>query len=309
MTLQQLEYIVAVEKYRHFAKAAESCHVTQSTLSMMIQKLEQELEINIFDRKTQPIEPTPIGVTLLAQAKVILYNAKQFKELALSEKEQESGKVTFGIIPTVAPYVLPKLFNILQERNPNINLHVKEITTSEIINQLEKAEIDMALLATPLNNPNLLEIPIYYERFFAYVSPTEPLYNIINEYEMRHLPTDHLWILKEGHCLRNQVMRLCESESGFSTTYEAGSIDTLVKIVDTNGGYTIIPELHLDFLSEKQKANVRPIVNPEPNREISLVVRNDYVKEKLLNVIARNISDTIPGNMLDERLKKFSIKL
>lgn len=309
MTLQQLEYIVAVEKYRHFAKAAESCHVTQSTLSMMIQKLEQELEINIFDRKTQPIEPTPIGVTLLAQAKVILYNAKQFKELALNEKEQESGKVTFGIIPTVAPYILPKLFNILQERNPNINLHVKEITTTEIINQLEKAEIDMALLATPLNNPNLLEIPIYYERFFAYVSPTEPLYNIINEYEMRHLPTDHLWILKEGHCLRNQVMRLCESESGFSTTYEAGSIDTLVKIVDTNGGYTIIPELHLDFLSEKQKANVRPIVNPEPNREISLVVRNDYVKEKLLNVIARNISDTIPGNMLDERLKKFSIKL
>ena len=309
MTLQQLEYIVAVEKYRHFAKAAESCHVTQSTLSMMIQKLEQELEINIFDRKTQPVEPTPIGVTLLAQAKVILYNAKQFKELALSEKEQESGKVTFGIIPTVAPYILPKLFNILQERNPNINLHVKEITTSEIINQLEKAEIDMALLATPLNNPNLLEIPIYYERFFAYVSPTEPLYNIINEYEMRHLPTDHLWILKEGHCLRNQVMRLCESESGFSTTYEAGSIDTLVKIVDTNGGYTIIPELHLDFLSEKQKANVRPIVNPEPNREISLVVRNDYVKEKLLNVIAKNISDTIPENMLDERLKKFSIKL
>lgn len=309
MTLQQLEYIVAVEKYRHFAKAAESCHVTQSTLSMMIQKLEQELEINIFDRKTQPVEPTPIGVTLLAQAKVILYNAKQFKELALNEKEQESGKVTFGIIPTVAPYILPKLFNILQERNPNINLHVKEITTSEIINQLEKAEIDMALLATPLNNPNLLEIPIYYERFFAYVSPTEPLYNIINEYEMRHLPTDHLWILKEGHCLRNQVMRLCESESGFSTTYEAGSIDTLVKIVDTNGGYTIIPELHLDFLSEKQKANVRPIVNPEPNREISLVVRNDYVKEKLLNVIAKNISDTIPENMLDERLKKFSIKL
>lgn len=309
MTLQQLEYIVAVEKYRHFAKAAESCHVTQSTLSMMIQKLEQELEINIFDRKTQPVEPTPIGVILLAQAKVILYNAKQFKELALNEKEQESGKVTFGIIPTVAPYILPKLFNILQERNPNINLHVKEITTSEIINQLEKAEIDMALLATPLNNPNLLEIPIYYERFFAYVSPTEPLYNIINEYEMRHLPTDHLWILKEGHCLRNQVMRLCESESGFSTTYEAGSIDTLVKIVDTNGGYTIIPELHLDFLSEKQKANVRPIVNPEPNREISLVVRNDYVKEKLLNVIAKNISDTIPENMLDERLKKFSIKL
>ena len=132
---------------------------------------------------------------------------------------------------------------------------------------------------------------------------------MIKEYEMNHIPTEHLWVLKEGHCLRNQVMRLCESNSGFSTTYEAGSIDTLIKIVDTNGGYTIIPELHIDLLTEQQKANVRPIVNPEPNREISLVVRNDYVKERLLNVIAKNISDTIPANMLDERLKKFSIKL
>ena len=308
MTLQQLEYIVALDNHRHFVKAAESCHVTQSTLSMMIQKLEQELEINIFDRKMQPIAPTEIGRSLIDQAKVILYNAKQFKELALSEKQQESGKVTLGIIPTVAPYILPKLFNILQERNPNIQLHVKEITTAEIIKQLDKAEIDMALLATPLDNPNILEIPVYYERFFAYISPTEDLYQM-KELEMNHIPMDHLWVLKEGHCLRNQVIRLCEFDSGFSSIYEAGSIDTLIKIVDTNGGYTIIPELHIDLLSEQQKANVRPIVNPEPNREISLVVRNDYVKERLLNVIAKNISDVIPENMLNERLKKFSIKL
>ena len=308
MTLQQLEYIVALDNHRHFVKAAESCHVTQSTLSMMIQKLEQELEINIFDRKMQPIAPTEIGRSLIDQAKVILYNAKQFKELALSEKQQESGKVTLGIIPTVAPYILPKLFNILQERNPNIQLHVKEITTAEIIKQLDKAEIDMALLATPLDNPNILEIPVYYERFFGYISPTEDLYQM-KELEMNHIPMDHLWVLKEGHCLRNQVIRLCEFDSGFSSIYEAGSIDTLIKIVDTNGGYTIIPELHIDLLSEQQKLNVRPIVNPEPNREISLVVRNDYVKERLLNVIAKNISDVIPENMLNERLKKFSIKL
>ena len=308
MTLQQLEYIVALDKHRHFVKAAESCHVTQSTLSMMIQKLEQELEINIFDRKMQPIAPTEIGRSLIDQAKVILYNAKQFKELALSEKQQESGKVTLGIIPTVAPYILPKLFNILQERNPNIQLHVKEITTAEIIKQLDKAEIDMALLATPLDNPNILEIPVYYERFFGYISPSEDLYQM-KELEMNHIPMDHLWVLKEGHCLRNQVIRLCEFDSGFSSIYEAGSIDTLIKIVDTNGGYTIIPELHIDLLSEQQKLNVRPIVNPEPNREISLVVRNDYVKERLLNVIAKNISDVIPENMLNERLKKFSIKL
>ncbi|MBQ8222696.1 MAG: LysR family transcriptional regulator [Bacteroidales bacterium] len=308
MTLQQMEYIVALDKYRHFVKAAESCNVTQSTLSMMIQKLEQELEINIFDRKTQPVSPTVIGARLIDQAKVILYNSKLFKELAMNEKQQESGKVSLGIIPTIAPYILPRLFSILQERNPNIRLHVKEITTAEIINQLEKAEIDMALLATPLNNPNLLEIPIYYERFFGYVSPTEELYKL-KELEMHHIPMDHLWVLKEGHCLRNQVMRICDFDSGFSSIYEAGSIDTLIKIVDTNGGYTIIPELHIDLLNERQKANVRPIINPEPNREISLVVRNDYVKERLLNIIAKNISDTIPENMLDERLKKFSIKL
>ena len=303
-----MEYIVALDKYRHFVKAAESCNVTQSTLSMMIQKLEQELEINIFDRKTQPVSPTVIGARLIDQAKVILYNSKLFKELAMNEKQQESGKVSLGIIPTIAPYILPRLFSILQERNPNIRLHVKEITTAEIINQLEKAEIDMALLATPLNNPNLLEIPIYYERFFGYVSPTEELYKL-KELEMHHIPMDHLWVLKEGHCLRNQVMRICDFDSGFSSIYEAGSIDTLIKIVDTNGGYTIIPELHIDLLNERQKANVRPIINPEPNREISLVVRNDYVKERLLNIIAKNISDTIPENMLDERLKKFSIKL
>ena len=208
MTLQQLEYIVAVDKHRHFVKAAESCNVTQSTLSMMIQKLEQELEINIFDRKSQPIQPTELGSQLIDQAKVILYNARQFKELATNERQQESGKVILGIIPTVAPYILPKLFNILQDRNPNINLHVKEITTGEIINQLDKAEIDMALLATPIGNPNFLEIPVYYERFFAYVSPTEPLYNITKVFEMNHIPTKHLWVLKEGHCLRQSVRLL-----------------------------------------------------------------------------------------------------
>lgn len=308
MTLQQLEYIIAVDKHRHFVRAAESCHVTQSTLSMMIQKLEQELEMNIFDREAHPVEPTSIGRKLIDQAKIIIYNAQQFKEIVNSELHQDSGKVILGVIPTVAPYILPRLFNIIHKNNPKIELHVREITTQEIIKQLENADIDMALLATPLNNSNLLEIPIYYEKFFAYISPSETLYD--KEFlEIHQIPSDNLWVLKEGHCLRNQVMRLCEKKSAFTSIYEAGSIDTLIKIVERNGGYTIIPELHLELLNEEQKKNVRPIVNPEPNREISLVVRNDYVKERLLNIIAKNISDIIPEPMLNERLKKFSIKL
>ena len=308
MTLQQLEYIIALNQHRHFVRAAEACHVTQSTLSMMIQKLEQEFEITIFDRDTHPIQPTQIGQKLIEQAKIILYNARQFKEIAESERTQESGSIVLGIIPTVAPYILPKLFCNFHQKNPNIELRVREMTTKEIIKQLEHAEIDMALLATPLNNINILEIPIYYEKFYAYISPDEILYKE-ETLEIHHIPSDHLWILKEGHCLRNQVMRICDMDSAFSAIYEAGSIDTLIKIVDKNGGYTIIPELHIDLLNEEQRKNVRAIVNPEPNREVSLVVRKDYVKERLLNIMAKNIYDIIPENMIDQRLKKFSIKL
>lgn len=308
MTLQQLEYIVALDKYRHFVRAAEACHVTQSTLSMMIQKLEQEIELNIFNREAHPVEPTAIGRKLIDHAKIVLFNAEQFKEIAEAEKMQDSGKVMLGVIPTVAPYILPRLFSFIHENNPKLELHVRELTTKEIIKQLEFAELDMALLATPLNNSNLLEIPIYYERFFAYVSPTEDIYKL-EELEIHHIPSDHLWVLKEGHCLRNQVMRICDMDSAFSSIYEAGSIDTLIKIVDRNGGYTIIPELHIDLLSDEQRHHVRPIVRPEPNREISLVVRNDFVKERLLNLMAKNISSIIPENMINDRLKKFSIKL
>lgn len=308
MTLQQLEYIVAVEKYRHFLKAAEACYVRQPTLSMMIHKLEEELGVNIFDRNSHPVKPTPIGTKIIDQAKIILYKASQLKEMAVSERDQESGKIFMGIIPTVAPYILPKLFKNINERYPNIELRVSETKTSDIINQLEHAELDMALLATPLNNVNILEIPIYYEKFMAYVSPSEPIYNK-NEIETYHIPLEHLWVLKEGHCFRNQILRICESKSKFSSIYEAGSIDTLIKIVDENGGYTIIPELHVDLLSEEQKKNIRKIVNPEPNREISLAVRYDYVKERLLNIMAKCITDIVPQDIIDKRLKKFSIKL
>ena len=308
MTIQQLEYIVAIDKYRHFVKASEACGVTQPTLSSMIQKLEAELDTVIFDRNSHPICPTLQGERIIDQAKVVLYNTRQLKEMALSEREQESGDLRLGVIPTVAPYIIPQLFHEVHVSYPRVRLHISEARTAVIIEKLHRAELDVALLATPLDDNNLLEIPVYYEKFVAYVSPNEPLFQeetIASE----HMPTDKLWILQEGHCMRNQVMNFCERLSGYSSIYEAGSISTLVKIVDVNGGYTIIPELHLPLLDENQHKNLRSFTEPYPIREISLVVRKDYVRERLLNILAECIRRIIPEHMVDNRLKKYAIRL
>ncbi len=308
MNLQQLEYIVAVDKYRHFVRAAESCKITQSTLSSLIQKLELELDTVIFDRNSHPVVPTSAGERIINQAKVVLYNASQLKEISLSEREQSTGEIIMGVIPTVAPYILPKLFSEIRESNPKIKLRVLEMRTAIIIEKLRRAEIDMAILATPLEQDDLLEVPLYYEKFVAYVSDKEPI-SAQERIELHKMPSKHLWVLQEGHCLRNQVFKFCEMKSDYSAIYEAGSIDTLVKIVDENGGYTVIPEMHIPLLSESQKLLIRPLVEPEPVREISVVIRQDYVRERMLNIIADTVKKIIPEQMLDTRLKKFAIKL
>ena len=180
--------------------------------------------------------------------------------------------------------------------------------TSTIIEKLRIAEIDMAILSTPLDDPKILEVPLYYEKFVAYISPLEPIYER-TELSASDMPLDRLWVLEEGHCLRNQVFNFCNQKPHNDSTYEAGSIDTLVKIVDMNGGYTVIPELHIELLSEKQKLNLREIVKPEATREISVVIRHDFVREGMLNAVAECIKKIIPAHMLDARLKKFAIKL
>lgn len=307
MTLQQLEYIVSLDKTRHFVKAAEMCGVTQPTLSAMIQKLEDELDCRIFDRSMHPIVPTVVGAQILQQAQVILFHVNQLKENVLTQKGSTSGSLMLAIIPTVAPYLLPDLISTFRRDYADIQLKVSEMRTDTIIEKLHNAEIDMAILSTPLNDPRLLEVPLYYEKFVAYISPGSSIYDL-SEISTNDMPLEQLWVLEEGHCLRNQVFNFCENKT-HSTLYEAGSIDTLVKIVDMNGGYTVIPELHVDLLSETQKLNLRKIVRPEAIREISLIVRDDYVREGLMNVIANTIKQIIPQHMLDARLKKFAIKL
>jgi LysR family hydrogen peroxide-inducible transcriptional activator len=297
-----------LDKTRHFVRAAEMCGVTQPTLSAMVQKLEDELDCRIFDRSTQPLVPTDAGRQILNQAQVIIYHVNQLKENLSVQKGAMQGDLSLAMIPTVAPYLLPEFISVFRNEYSDINLKVTEMRTETIIEKLLRAEIDMAILSTPLSDPKILEVPLYYEKFVLYLAPSEELYNE-EEVSSENLPLDHLWVLEEGHCLRNQVFNFCHKKSLQSSVYEAGSIDTLVKIVDVNGGYTVIPELHIALLSEDQKMNLRGLVKPEAIREISLIIRHDYVREGMMNAVANSIKKIIPAHMLDARLKKFAIKL
>ena len=308
MTLQQMEYIVALDKYRHFARAAESCGITQSTLSSLIQKLETELDVTIFDRNSHPIKPTQLGEEIINQAKILLFNASQIEEIVSTHKGESIGKVRIGIASTIAPYILPKMFKHLSKEHPDIDLYVEEARIATIIQKLERAELDLALLATPLNNNELLEIPIYTERFVAYVSPNEHIYQH-EVLDTSALPIENVWVLREAYCPNHGIFPFCQSNSGKRATYEAGSIETLVKIVDENGGYTIIPELHVPLLNNDQQRNIRHLHNPKPTREIAFVIRRDYARERLLNILVDAIKTVIPKEMIYERHKKFKIKL
>ncbi|MDD2289272.1 MAG: hydrogen peroxide-inducible genes activator [Bacteroidales bacterium] len=309
MNLQQLQYIVALDRHRHFVKAAGECGISQPTLSAMITRLEEELDIRIFDRSKHPVEPTPMGVEIINQARLVLKHAMQMQELVRAGKENMDTRFSLGVIPTVAPYIIPQFIGLFKNDYPRTRVSILEMRTNEIIRDLKQAKIDIGLLATPLLDPDLLEIPLYYEKFVAYIAPSDPNYNK-EALSANELPLNHLWVLQEGHCLRNQIFNFCtEKTPADKQVYEAGSIDNLVRIIDNNGGYTLIPRLHLPMLDEVQAANVRLVNNPPPVREISIVVYKDFFREGLLNAVANTIKQIIPADMLDTRLKKFAIRL
>lgn len=308
MTLQQMEYIVALDNYRHFVKAAEACGITQSTLSSMIQKLELELGVTLFDRKAHPLRPTQVGEEVIRQAKVVLYNASQLQELVVSQKEQAVGVLKLGIASTIAPYILPKLFKYLSKQHPGIHLFVEEARVDDLTSKLERAELDVALMATPVVGEELLEIPLYKEKFLAYVSPDEPLYSD-KAIETMTLTSENVWVLRESYCPRSGALPFCQCNTCRNAVYEAGSIETLLKVVDENGGYSIIPELHIPLLCEEQKKNVRPLQNPEPARIIAFIIRQDFVRERMLNILLDAVKSIVPRDMIHPRLHKFPIKL
>lgn len=313
MNIQQLEYIIAVDNHRHFAKAAEASFVTQPTLSMMIQKLEDELGVKIFDRSQLPVQPTPIGTQIINQARVIVSQVKQVKEIIQEEKGVVKGAFRLGIIPTISPYLLPKLMLQHEENGYDIELIIEEATTNQIIDKILNGALDGAILATPLKNDKIKEHPIYYERFYAYVSPRETSLYSKKELSEDDLNINKLWLLEEVHCFRSQILRICNLRKRKSShslfTYEAGSINTLVNIVDNNSGLTIIPEMAIHELNERQKQNVRPLKGITPVREISLITRKEFLRERVLNIIIDEVKKSVPAELLNPELKKFVIDI
>ena len=308
MTLQQMEYIVAVDKYRHFVRAAESCNVTQSTLSSLIQKLETELDVTVFDRTQHPVVPTPIGEEIIAQARVILYNSSQMNELVASHKGCSVGDIRLGTVSTIAPFILPQLFRYISDNHREVHLHVEEARVETIKQKLLRAELDIAILPMPVADEALLEIPIFHERYYAYVSPEDSLHHK-ERLVTGELTAENIWMLGESYCPNTGQFPFCISDMTNISIYVAGSIETLIRIVDNNGGYTIIPELQVPLIDNLRRANVRELVDPTPGRDVAFVVRKDFVKERMINILAEATKSIIPAEMLDSRIKKFAIKL
>ena len=308
MNIQQLEYIVAVDNYRHFSKAAEASFVTQPTLSMMIQKLEDELGVRLFDRTQTPIEPTDIGRKVIDQARVSIAQIHQIKEIVEEEKGITKGVFRLAIIPTVSPYLLPKLMQTHREQKTDIRLVINEMTTNQILSGLAKGTIDGGILATPLHDDRMKERPVYYEKFLAYVSPNERFLHAKSSLEESDLNGAKLWLLDEVHCFRTQILNLCSLKSNTivnpTFTYEAGSIETLINIVDNNDGITVIPEMALSHLNDKQKQNVRLFNKNRPVREISLITRKDFLRDRLIEIIEEEIKMSVPASLQNKELQK-----
>jgi len=305
MTLTQLEYMVSVDTYRHFVLAAEKCFVTQPTLSMQLQKLEEELGVKIFDRTKQPVIPTEIGARIIAQARVVLREAGMINQLINDEKDVMTGELRIGIIPTLAPYLLPALFKQVREKYPQLELVIRETITEEVIHELKNNRLDCGLVVTPLKDPSIREDVLFYEELFVYVSRKNALYD--KKYVLADdIDPNELWLLEEGHCFRSQVLNLCElRKSGdLHFKYATGNIETLKRMVDKSNGLTILPELAVMEFNKTQMKLVKRLKEPSPAREVSLVTHRDHIKNKLIQTLKDEILLMIPKPMRQLRNKK-----
>ncbi|MCZ2222532.1 MAG: hydrogen peroxide-inducible genes activator [Chitinophagales bacterium] len=304
MTLTQLEYIIAVNTLRHFAKAAEYCHVTQPTLSMQIQKLEETLNLKIFDRSKQPVIPTDVGIEIIEQAKKILAEVQIMNEIIQLKKGQFAGELKIGIIPTLAAYLLPLFISSFSKRYPNIKLIIQELTTNNIIQALLEDRIDAGILVTPLKQNNIIEHILFYEEMVAYISKNSSLYKK-NFVLPKDIALEKLWLLEEGHCFRSQIEYLCElkkhSEANRNFEYEAGSFETLRKMVDVNGGITVLPEMSINDLSAKQLKQIRYFKNPIPVREVSIVTHRHFAKKRLVDTLRKEILSVLPEKIMKNK--------
>jgi LysR family hydrogen peroxide-inducible transcriptional activator len=301
MTLTQLEYLVAIADQGHFGRAAEQCAVTQPSLSMQIQKLEDELEVQLLDRKKQPTQPTEIGALIVMQARQILQSCEKLKAIVDERKNELAGEIRLGVIPTIAPYLVPLFLTNFLEQYRDIRLKISEQTTESILEKLKNGQLDIGLMATPFHDDLLKEYPLFYEELLVYVSPDNALfkkkYALTNE-----LDVNELWLLEEGHCLRSQIEHLCQlrrKTADFQQIeYKAGSLETLKKMVNTSGGMTILPELATHDFTEDQLELVRYFEAPVPVREVGLVTNKNYLKEKIVAALSDEIRKVVPAKML-----------
>jgi LysR family transcriptional regulator, hydrogen peroxide-inducible genes activator len=307
MTLTQLEYIISVDNTRHFAKAAAQCYVTQPTLSMQIQKLEEELGVQIFDRSKQPVVPTQAGAEIIAQARKAVAECNGVLEVVQTQKGILQGQLQVGIIPTLAPYLLPLFIPAFTQRYPQVKLVVNELTTDLILARLREGRIDAGILVTPLQEMGINEDPMFYEELVAYVSKDNSAYKK-NYVLPADIDPNKLWLLEEGHCFRSQIINLCQlrksSKEGSHFEYEAGSIETLRRLVETNDGITIIPELATLDMSPKQQKHLRYFKSPAPVREVSIATHRNYVKRRLVQALRKEILAAVPDKVQKNQKRK-----
>ena len=308
MNLQQLKYIVALNRFRNFARAAEACLVSQPTLSAMLVKLEEELDTRIFERNNKTVSPTASGKKIIRQAETALQEIERISEIVMEDKGEIGGRLSLAVGPTIAPYILPKFIRHYRENYPSVDLNIQELKADFMLDSLLRGETDAGIAISDNSRKGILEIPLYTEKFYVYLA--ERCWRKLPVFKQENLEYENMWIMKEAQCLRNSAFSFCKARSKGHHIYEAGSIETLIRIVDENGGFTIIPEMHLPFLSEEQKRNVRKIEGDYlSQRRISLYIREDYIRERMLNTLVDTLRIFIPEEMMGEGIRKYGIKL
>lgn len=305
MTITQLEYIIAVDTYGNFLLAAEKCSVSQPALSMQIQKLEKELGIRIFDRSRQPVVATEVGTGVILQAREILKQCSKLTEMVSEQRKGDlNGQLRIGVIPTIAPYVLPLFLVDFMSKNPKVNIEIAEINTAQIIQQLKNDQLDCGILATPIEAGYLQYAPLFYEPLVAYMKEDNKLFGK-KVLTAEDIDVSEMWILNEGHCLRNQVLNLCTGSKGVSRNrqfqYQTGSLETLKRMVEVNGGVTILPELSIFDFNDEQMERVRYFKKPDPVREISLVTHRVDLKKQLIDAFKTSLLSAIPDRMKKQK--------
>lgn len=311
MTLVQLQYVLAVAEHKNFTIAADKSFVTQPTLSMQIQKLEKELNIEIFDRTTHPIKITQIGQKIVNQAKTILMEANRMKHLVNEEKGLLEGDFVIGVIPTILPTLVPLFYKTFEKNNPKSNLIIKELQTEKIVKEIKEGTLDFGIIVSPLHEDQIVERTLYYEPLVAYV-PTSHRLSAQEKILETDLDTSDLLILQEGHCFRNNVLALCEATKMKQrpVKLESGSFDALIKLANDGYGMTLLPALEADDLPDNYKSNLKQFENPIPTREVSLIYHQSQLRDSFENELVKTIQGILRGKIfLEQSNDSYSVSL